>query len=336
MKRNINSQLTEEFREWSLHQATPAVHTVETHHIKKVLRADFKKGSSLLAGYCSFNSYLITHTLVQTIEKVKYFTKTQDKTVGMFFLLTGSCSLHGNGTSEVINTGQQILYFNPACQSDLFLIPQGGQVQILEINFPLSHYAKLLAGYSHLQDQFISQAEHHSRPFIQVGVLPMTLPMKWLVNTILQCQRKGILKRLFLEAKILELLMLQVEQTEVEDSLQQNNQPKSSEVEALYEAKSILERSLDNPPSIKNLSKMVGMNEFNLKKGFKNTFDTTIYGYVNTLKMNQARQLLLEGTKSVYEVALLSGYKNPQHFTAAFKKFYGTLPSKIKLDKVIR
>jgi AraC-like DNA-binding protein len=38
---------------------------------------------------------------------------------------------------------------------------------------------------------------------------------------------------------------------------------------------------------------------------------------------------LLQDDKSVSEVAELIGYKNPHHFTAAFKKRFGFLPSQV-------
>lgn len=157
--------------------------------------------------------------------------------------------------------------------------------------------------------------------------MSMTMPMKWIIHLVRQNQRTGILKRLFLEAKTLELLMLQAEQAE----LRLNPvDAKSRQREALYEARAILERNLDHATTIKTLARMVGLNEFALKKGFKDTFQETIYGYVSKLKMQQARQMLLDGNKSINEVSALAGYKNPQHFTTAFKKYFGVLPSKLK------
>lgn len=40
--------------------------------------------------------------------------------------------------------------------------------------------------------------------------------------------------------------------------------------------------------------------------------------------------MLLQKGKTVSETADLVGYKNPQHFTAAFKGYYGMLPSELK------
>ncbi len=51
--------------------------------------------------------------------------------------------------------------------------------------------------------------------------------------------------------------------------------------------------------------------------------------------MEYAKQLILEKNISICCVSEELGYKNPQHFTVAFKKIFGYLPSKLKKDSVI-
>ncbi len=46
--------------------------------------------------------------------------------------------------------------------------------------------------------------------------------------------------------------------------------------------------------------------------------------------MNEARRLLLSGEMNIAEVADTVGYKNPNHFTTAFKKYFGFVPSELK------
>lgn len=58
-------------------------------------------------------------------------------------------------------------------------------------------------------------------------------------------------------------------------------------------------------------------------------YGQTVFGYLHGLCMNKAKILLLEN-KKVTEVANEVGYKNAQHFTAAFKKHNGILPRMLK------
>jgi AraC-like DNA-binding protein len=46
--------------------------------------------------------------------------------------------------------------------------------------------------------------------------------------------------------------------------------------------------------------------------------------------MEQAKHMLLEQGKTVGEAADQAGYRNAHHFTAAFKKYFGYLPSQLK------
>ena len=96
----------------------------------------------------------------------------------------------------------------------------------------------------------------------------------------------------------------------------------------LKEAKEHLLQEGFNPPTLRELSLAHGLNEYQLKAGFKEVYGTTVYGYVMDAKLNKARLLLDTGKLSVNEVAFHIGYQNPSHFIAAFKKKFGSTPKK--------
>jgi AraC-like DNA-binding protein len=77
----------------------------------------------------------------------------------------------------------------------------------------------------------------------------------------------------------------------------------------------------------------VGLNDFKLKRGFRQVFDTTVFGYVRALRMEKARALLELGRLNVTQVASATGYSCFGHFSAAFKKRFGILPSDFKKTK---
>ncbi|WP_346317499.1 AraC family transcriptional regulator [Chitinophaga sp. YIM B06452] len=82
--------------------------------------------------------------------------------------------------------------------------------------------------------------------------------------------------------------------------------------------------------SLDLLCRRFGLNEFKLKKGFKQLFGNTVFGFVQELKMKSARQMLVEKRMNVNEVADHLGYSSPNHFSAAFKKMFGYPPAKLK------
>lgn len=320
-----------DLKEWCYEGVLPAELNIRESGLDRKLIIEGSHSSSVKADITSFNSFLITHLDLALDEDTPLEYKGSGPTMGLYFNLNGSCSFGITGRNTVIASGQQNIYFSSSFDERLTLHPEGGKFENLEINFPVSYYTNLLSGHSTLQDKFINQILSGKQHFIQLGILPMSLPVKWIINTIRKSTRTGVLKRLFLESKILELLMLQVEQMEKLTKDDNDVFTKHEDIDLLMEAKEIIDRNLDNPPTIRALAKQIGMNEFNLKKGFKEKFGITIFNYASKMKMEQARQMILEGEKSITEISTITGYRNPQHFTAAFKKLFGMLPSKLRI-----
>ncbi|MEO0901904.1 MAG: AraC family transcriptional regulator, partial [Bacteroidota bacterium] len=159
---------------------------------------------------------------------------------------------------------------------------------------------------------------------------PITLEMYSIINEIIHCERTGLFKRIFLESKVISLLLLQMEQISSFDH--QNSSPtlKKEDVEKMYEVKELLDLNFKKTDTLTNLAKKVGTNEYTLKKGFKELFGTSVFQYWKRIRLQTAKSMLLDEGLSVQEVSLKIGYKNPQHFTTAFKKQFGTVPSAIK------
>ena len=103
--------------------------------------------------------------------------------------------------------------------------------------------------------------------------------------------------------------------------------------ERLQEARGILEVEFVDPPGLFELARRVGLNDFKLKRGFKEAFGTTVFGYVRRLRMDKAKSLLENGDLNVTEAALEAGYSLLGHFAASFKKRFGILPSQISTGK---
>jgi AraC-like DNA-binding protein len=146
-----------------------------------------------------------------------------------------------------------------------------------------------------------------------------------IIKEIMEAAQPGFIRRIFLESKILELLSIQLHQAETKAATKGFSK---GDVARLQEAKHIIAQNLQTPCSLIELARKTGLNDFKLKKGFKALFGHTVFGYLFELRMDNAYRLLQDG-KSVSEVAEIIGYKNPHHFTAAFKKKFDFLPSQV-------
>ncbi|WP_185781410.1 helix-turn-helix domain-containing protein [Croceivirga lutea] len=108
---------------------------------------------------------------------------------------------------------------------------------------------------------------------------------------------------------------------------QVNTIPKTTNL--MYKVHDYLTYNLHRSVTISELAMFAGINTTKLKTDFKSTFQTTVFKHLTSLRMQKALVLLRESEKSIAQISHQVGYKNPQHFTVAFKKYYGYLPSKI-------
>lgn len=96
---------------------------------------------------------------------------------------------------------------------------------------------------------------------------------------------------------------------------------------ALTAAAKILSTRYAEDHSISALSRAIHLNEFKLKRGFKQRYGTTVFGFLRQKRMEAAREILESSSSSVIEAANSVGYANPSHFARAFKQAYGINPS---------
>lgn len=101
-----------------------------------------------------------------------------------------------------------------------------------------------------------------------------------------------MVKRIYLESKILELIALRLQQDIEGEATRESNHPiKKDVIEKIYYAKEILEYRLDNPPSVLELAQLVELNHHQLKQGFHQVLGKTVFGYLHQFRMQQARLL---------------------------------------------
>lgn len=153
-----------------------------------------------------------------------------------------------------------------------------------------------------------------------------TPAMQTVLEQVLNCPFQGLTRQIYLEGKCWELIALKLDQLATEPPFTTPNQLNRGDIDRIHEAKAILTRNWQTPPSLLELARQVGLNDYKLKLGFRQVFGTTAFGYLWHYRMEQARQLLVEGQYNIKEVSTLVGYAKQSNFAAAFRKKYGTNP----------
>ncbi|MEM9078805.1 MAG: AraC family transcriptional regulator, partial [Bacteroidota bacterium] len=257
--------------------------------------------------------------------------ESEFETVEMHFALNGETIANSNYFDQTIK-------FVPGSHNVIYTNGFKGQIEwsaksplrIFEINMTPKFIKKYLPDDHLLFDVFRKAMSEKESAILSNQNYPITLEMYDIINDIIHCERTGLFKRIFLESKVISLLLLQMEQISSFDK--QNSHPglKKEDIEKMYAVKELLDFNFRKTDTLTNLAKKVGTNEYTLKKGFKELFGTSVFQYWKGLRLETAKNMLLDDGLSVQEVSLKIGYKNPQHFTAAFKKQFGTVPSAIK------
>lgn len=62
-------------------------------------------------------------------------------------------------------------------------------------------------------------------------------------------------------------------------------------------------------------------------------FGTTVLGYVQSLRLEQAKQLLIETNLTIIEIASQVGYESLSHFGYLFKRQFGITPREYRKQK---
>ncbi len=244
-------------------------------------------------------------------------------------------ALEGTNTAKSHLTGD---YFKlPGMHHNLVYFPhaevdykiEGKKALFLGIQFTEDFFSGFIDEGSRLMSSFGEKIEKKEEAFLSREYNYVITPrMRVILCEIINSERKGYLKKLFLESKIIELFMIQAEQADLYNSNPFNI--KKEDREKLLRAREFIEQNMLSEFTFGEVAYKAGLNEFKLKKGFREIFGNTVFGYLNDLRMEHAKQLILNEHKNISEVADLLGYSLPHHFSSAFKKKFGFAPGVLK------
>lgn len=85
--------------------------------------------------------------------------------------------------------------------------------------------------------------------------------------------------------------------------------------------------NLDRKITIKDLSAIAHMSITNFTRVFKNDTGKTPMEYLNKIRLERAKRLMMAGDKSITEIAFECGFSSPSYLSERFRKFYKISPS---------
>ena len=180
-----------------------------------------------------------------------------------------------------------------------------------------------------LPDQLLSILQG-DRTDIYFDAVPIASAMTMIAESVHDCDYRGAMRKLFLEAKALEFIALGFHALKSGAAGAAPVPRDGRDLQQLKEAKSILEKEYDDPPSISDLARRVGLNECKLKSGFRTHFKTTVFSIVLECRVNEAIRLLRDSDLGIAQIGYRVGYGSGTAFTRAFRRIVGCTPKAVR------
>ncbi len=154
----------------------------------------------------------------------------------------------------------------------------------------------------------------------------------FVLKQIIECPYDGKIRRLFFEAKSLELVTLKLAELEQNYRRDVSEDMNRKDLDRAREAYHVLLSNLDNPPSLVDLSRTVGTNRNKLNQGFKQLYGNTVFNVLRNARLFKSWSLLKQTDLSLSEIARSVGYNNQANFSTAFRKQFGKTPKTVRRE----
>lgn len=201
---------------------------------------------------------------------------------------------------------------------------RGERHRFVTLELQRDFLAKQVAGAERSLENVARLGALASRPRSQVGTpKPLTLAHEQLVSRLAQPPISPTAMPLWFQSKVLELIAEFLFTPAPEMFCERQKRLARERVERVKE---LLATRIENPPSLDELGREVGVSQFYLSRTFSAETGMTMPQYLRRLRMERAAEFLRAGTHNVTEAAFAVGYASLGHFSKSFCEVIGCCP----------
>lgn len=151
---------------------------------------------------------------------------------------------------------------------------------------------------------------------------------------ILNCHYSGTIRKIFMESKALELVAYKLAQISVsETGCHPPETVRRKENEQVHHARELLFHNMEDPPTLFDLARKVGLSHTKLNAGFRKIYGTTVFGYLQKTRLERAKYLMEKEAVNVTEAAFSVGYNSIPSFSRAFSQLFDQSPKNVLKNK---
>ncbi len=116
--------------------------------------------------------------------------------------------------------------------------------------------------------------------------------------------------------------------------IRESSVPKREKTPVACRAKQLIDENYtDSMMGLYMISEQLSVSNSYLSTSFKNTYGISIISYINRLRIDRAKQLILNSEKSIKEIAQEVGFSSDVNFIRVFKKMENLTPSSLRKEK---
>ena len=239
------------------------------------------------AGLFCISSFALPHIQVSDFywrseDDVVLHDHTYSNTIDINFQLQGYLHSEFNSIGILpMKTGCHNMIH--AMDKNTHQVARGTDLRMFHLSLSKDFFREMIGCDNAWSDTMLAKLDK-GQPFRAVeGVRSVTPAMLQLIQSVQNNSWQGSIRFLQLQSKIYELLALQLEQFTT--SAKKKTDFSKADEEKLYLVKQYLQQHFLEELSLTKLCQVAMLNEFKLKKGFKQLFGTTVFGYVKILQM---------------------------------------------------
>ena len=204
------------------------------------------------------------------------------------------------------------------------------ELEIFGIQYPKELFLQFTTNASDQLKRFAESIVNGKNVMLSKQWGAIDFPIQQAIQQIIYCNYAGEIQKQFLLSKSIELLVLCADGCNTAANKTNTFIKTKADKEKIIAVRDLINEQVASPPNLSEIARIVGINEYKLKRGFKETFNNTVFGYLAEQRLFLARQYLYDTQKTAAEIALDLGFATPQHFNNAFKSKFGVTPTMIR------
>ncbi|MBG7629166.1 MAG: helix-turn-helix transcriptional regulator [Bacteroidetes bacterium] len=262
-----------------------------------------------------FNNLLDTNELFKI--------KLENNYIQLFFCTNKKSTVAFNMEHCAINLNSgdsNMVYFKDKEMNVLFNLPPDCELIVILISIEYFHSLFSIEG----NFLFNFSSFKTGKPIIEPKEISSTI--KLILSQLTFKQSPELLRSMYIKGKVFELLSYYFSTASESENESCPYIANEETVSKIKHAKQLIIKDINNPPSLPDLAKEVGLNIKKLKTEFKEFYGVPVFTFLLNYKMELAKKLLLEKQLNVNEIGLNLGYSTSSHFITAFKRKFGVTP----------